>query len=48
MYEQQVHMSLNFSFYSYANDKYETSVFPSDGFYGTPELAIQTSADFHL
>jgi len=36
------------AFYSYANDKYETSLFPSGGFYGTPELALQTSVDFHL
>ena len=36
------------AFYSYANDKYETSVFPSGDFYGTPEVAFETAADFHL
>jgi len=36
------------AFYSYAHNKYETSVFPNGKFFGTPELAIETSADFYL
>jgi hypothetical protein len=36
------------AFYSYAHNKYELSVFPSGEFFGTPEIALQTAADFHL
>ena len=36
------------SFYSYSNEKYELSVFPSGGFFGTLEAALKTSAEFHL
>ncbi len=36
------------AFYSYAHNKYETSVFPNGEFFGTPELAMEASADFHL
>jgi len=36
------------SFYSYAQNKYETSVFPNGKFFGTPELAMEASAEFHL
>ncbi len=36
------------AFYSYANNKYELSVFPTGEFFGIPEVALQTAADFHL
>ena len=36
------------AFYSYASNNYETSVFPNGTFFGTPETAIETVADFHL
>lgn len=36
------------AFCSYANDKYELSVFPTGEFRGSIELALQTAADFHL
>jgi hypothetical protein len=36
------------AFYSYSNEKYELSVFPSGDFLGTPEVALQTAAEFHL
>ncbi len=36
------------AFYSYADDKYETSVFPNGKFFDTPEKAIEGAADFHL
>jgi hypothetical protein len=36
------------AFYSYAHEKYECSVFPSGDFFGTPEIALQTAAGFHL
>ena len=36
------------AFYSYANEKYELSVFHSGEFFGTPEVALQTVAEFHL
>ena len=36
------------SFYSYANNKYELSVFPSGDFFGTLEEALKTAAEFHL
>ncbi len=36
------------AFYSYASDKYELSVFPTGEFFGAPESALQTAAEFHL
>lgn len=36
------------AFYSYAHDKYELSVFPNGEFRGSPELALETAAAFHL
>jgi hypothetical protein len=36
------------AFYSYAQEKYELSVFPTGEFMGTPEQAFQTAAEFHL
>jgi len=36
------------AFYSYAHNKYETSVFPNGKFFGTLETAVETAADFHL
>lgn len=36
------------AFYSYANEKYEISVFPTGEFTGTPEEAFETAAEFHL
>jgi hypothetical protein len=36
------------AFYSYAHNGYETSVFPNGEFFGTPELAVETAAGFHL
>ena len=36
------------AFYSYAHEKYEPSVFPSGEFFDTPEIALQTAAEFHL
>ncbi len=36
------------AFYSYAHNKYETSVFPNGKFFDTPEMAIEVAADFHL
>ena len=36
------------AFYSYAHDKYETSVFPNGDFFGTAEDAVMASAEFHL
>ncbi len=36
------------AFYSYAHNKYELSVFPTGKFFGTPEVALQTAAEFHL
>lgn len=36
------------AFYSYANNNYELSVFPTGEFFGRPEVALQTAADFHL
>ena len=37
-----------FAFYSYANERYELSVFPSGEFQGTPEEAFQASAEAYL
>ena len=36
------------AFYSYAHNQYELSVFPSGEFFGAPEEAFQTAAEFHL
>lgn len=36
------------SFYSYSNNKYELSVFPSGDFFGALEEALKTAAEFHL
>ncbi|NOZ51216.1 MAG: hypothetical protein GXP37_14420 [Chloroflexi bacterium] len=36
------------AFYSYAQEKYEKSVFPTGEFLGTPEDAFQTAGEFHL
>lgn len=40
--------SWGLAFYSYAQEKYEKSVFPTGEFLGTPEEAFQTAAEFHL
>lgn len=40
--------SWGLAFYSYANERYELSVFPSGEFRGSPEVAFQTAAEFHL
>jgi hypothetical protein len=40
--------SWGLAFYSYAHDRYELSVFPSGEFFGSPEDAFQTAAEFHL
>ena len=37
-----------FAFYTYSNDRYELSVFPSGEFFGPPEDAFQVSANVHL
>ena len=37
-----------FAFYTYSNDKYELSVFPSGDFHGTPEEAFDTAAGVYL
>jgi hypothetical protein len=37
-----------FAFYTYSNEKYELSVFPSGDFYGTPEEAFDTAAQVYL
>ncbi|MFQ5434484.1 MAG: hypothetical protein ACE5FD_06375 [Anaerolineae bacterium] len=36
------------AFYSYAQMKYELSVFPTGEFTGSPEEAFHTAAGFHL
>lgn len=36
------------AFYSYANEKYELSVFPTGEFTGTPEEAFQAIAELYL
>ena len=36
------------AFFSYAHNKYETSVFPNGKFFGTPEKAVEAAAGFHL
>ncbi len=37
-----------FAFYTYSNEKYEFSVFPSGEFFGPPEEAFQVSAEAYL
>ena len=37
-----------FAFYTYSNEKYELSVYPTGDFYGTPEEAFETSAEVYL
>jgi len=38
-----------FAFYTYSNERYELSIFPSTGdFYGTPEEAFHVSATVYL
>ncbi len=37
-----------FAFYTYSNERYELSVFPSGEFFGTPEEAFQVSAGVYL
>ena len=37
-----------FAFYTYSNDQYELSVFPSGDFFGPPEDAFDVSARVHL
>jgi Tol biopolymer transport system component len=37
-----------FAFYTYSNEKYELSVFPSGDFFGTPEEAFDTAAGVYL
>jgi hypothetical protein len=40
--------SWGLAFYSYAHDRYELSIFPSGEFFGPPEDAFRTAAEFHL
>ena len=37
-----------FAFYTYSNDRYELSVFPSGDFFGPPEEAFRVSAEVYL
>jgi hypothetical protein len=37
-----------FAFYTYSNEKYETSIYPSGSFVGTPEEAFATAASVYL
>jgi hypothetical protein len=37
-----------FAFYTYSNDRYELSMFPSGDFFGRPEEAFQVSAGLYL
>lgn len=37
-----------FAFYTYSNDRYELSVFPSGEFFGPPEEAFRVSAEVYL
>lgn len=37
-----------FAFYTYSNERYELSMFPSGDFFGTPEEAFQVSAGAYL
>jgi len=40
--------SWGLAFYSYAQERYELSVFPTGDFFGAPEEALQAAAEFHL
>ena len=40
--------SWGFAFYTYSNERYELSVYPSGDFLGTPEDAFETSAAVYL
>ncbi len=40
--------SWGLAFYSYSDNKYDTSVFPDGEFFGTPEDAFEAAAEFHL
>ena len=37
-----------FAFFSYANNQYELSIFPSGDFFGAPEEAFHVSAEMYL
>jgi len=37
-----------FGFYSYANERYELSMFPTGEFFGPPEYALQVSGQMYL
>ena len=37
-----------FAFYTYSNERYELSIFPSGDFFGTPEEAFEVSAGMYL
>jgi hypothetical protein len=37
-----------FAFYTYSNERYELSVFPTGGFFGRPEEAFIVSAELYL
>jgi hypothetical protein len=37
-----------FGFYSYANERYELSIFPTGEFFGPPEDALQVSGQMYL
>jgi hypothetical protein len=38
----------SFGFYTYSNERYELSIFPSGEFFGTPEEAFQVAAGVYL
>lgn len=38
----------SFAFFTYSNERYEFSMFPSGDFFGTPEEALELSADAYL
>lgn len=37
-----------FAFYSYGNNRYELSIFPTGEFFGSPELALETAGNVYL
>jgi hypothetical protein len=37
-----------FAFYTYSNEKYELSIFPSGDFFGSPEEAFETAVGVYL
>jgi hypothetical protein len=37
-----------FAFYTYSNERYETSIFPTGDFLGSPEDAFYVSANVYL